>query len=87
MEYPGALFMSAGGYHHHVGTNTWAAGASPATDEDARLLDWELVLPDSAAVLAAAASIAAAGYPIQRDGDVAIATDEWGIRVRITAEG
>jgi len=23
-RYPGALFMGAGGYHHHVGTNTWA---------------------------------------------------------------
>jgi catechol 2,3-dioxygenase len=25
--YPGALFMAAGGYHHHLGTNTWSAGA------------------------------------------------------------
>ena len=22
-SYPGALFMSAGGYHHHIGLNTW----------------------------------------------------------------
>ena len=28
--YPGALFVSAGGYHHHVGLNTWmGAGAPP----------------------------------------------------------
>ena len=26
-SYPGALFLSAGGYHHHLGTNTWAADA------------------------------------------------------------
>jgi catechol 2,3-dioxygenase len=26
-NYPGALFLAAGGYHHHLGTNTWAAGA------------------------------------------------------------
>jgi catechol 2,3-dioxygenase len=26
-SYHGALFMSAGGYHHHLGTNTWARGA------------------------------------------------------------
>ena len=43
---PGALFVSAGGYHHHVGLNIWAAGSPVATDEDAKLLDWELVLPD-----------------------------------------
>jgi len=29
-SYPGALFLSAGGYHHHLGLNTWAgAHASP----------------------------------------------------------
>ena len=29
--YPGALFVSAGGYHHHIGLNTWhSAGAAPA---------------------------------------------------------
>jgi catechol 2,3-dioxygenase len=22
-SYPGALFLSAGGYHHHIGVNTW----------------------------------------------------------------
>ncbi len=28
--YPGALFVSAGGYHHHIGLNTWhSAGAAP----------------------------------------------------------
>ncbi len=29
--YPGAVFMSKGGYHHHIGLNTWsgAAGAPP----------------------------------------------------------
>ena len=26
-RYPGALFLSAGGYHHHIGTNTWASAA------------------------------------------------------------
>ena len=26
-RYPGALFTSAGGYHHHVGLNIWAAGS------------------------------------------------------------
>ena len=44
-SYPGALFMSAGGYHHHLGTNTWARGAPPASDADARLLEWEIVVP------------------------------------------
>jgi catechol 2,3-dioxygenase len=85
-SYPGALFMSAGGYHHHVGVNTWAAGASPATPDDARLLEWELLVPDSGAVQHAAASIATAGYQIERDGDALVASDDWGIRVRVQAD-
>ena len=40
------LFVSAGGYHHHLGTNIWAQGPSPSP-EHARLLEWELIVPSS----------------------------------------
>ena len=84
-SYPGALFLSAGGYHHHLGTNTWARGAAPATDDDARLLDWELVLPTAGDVTAAARSIESAGYAVERrDGDaLAAARDPWGTALRL----
>ena len=82
-NYPGALFMSAGGYHHHVGTNTWAAGAPPATNDDAKLLDWELVLPDAASIDAATRSVEAAGFPVDRSDDGSLASDQQGIRVRL----
>jgi catechol 2,3-dioxygenase len=46
-----AAFLSAGGYHHHVGGNTWETrGAEPAPDGTARLLRFTLVLPDEAEV-------------------------------------
>jgi catechol 2,3-dioxygenase len=80
-NYPGALFLSAGGYHHHLGTNTWAAGAPVATDEDARLLDWSLIVPDEASE--AARSLRDAGFPVQQENDVWIATDPWGTRLRL----
>jgi len=39
-QYPGAPFLSAGGYHHHLGTNTWAGdGAIPPGEGDARLVE------------------------------------------------
>src|SRR6185369_4650653 len=44
-SYPGALFLSAGGYHHHLGVNTWARGAEPARKDEARLIEWELLVP------------------------------------------
>jgi catechol 2,3-dioxygenase len=86
-NYPGALFMSAGGYHHHVGVNTWAAGASPASADDAKLVEWELILPSQSAVKSAGESIATAGYPVNADGDTMLARDDWGIAVRIRPEG
>jgi catechol 2,3-dioxygenase len=33
--YPGALFVAAGGYHHHLGLNTWNSAGSRRPDEDA----------------------------------------------------
>ena len=44
-----AAFLSAGGYHHHIGANTWeSAGASPPPDGTAALRQLTIVLPDAA---------------------------------------
>jgi len=85
LSIPGALFMSAGGYHHHLGTNTWAAGAPPVTAGDARLLEWTITLPERSDVEAAARSLTASGYQVRRDSGDAVAADQWGTQVRITA--
>jgi catechol 2,3-dioxygenase len=84
-SYPGALFMAAGGYHHHLGTNTWAAGAPPATESDARLLEWELVVPTAADAAAALASVAAGGAAVEPTTDGGIVRDPWGTALRIRA--
>ena len=81
-SYPGALFMSAGGYHHHLGANTWAAHAPRADEGDARLLDWEIVLPP-ADVEAAAESLRRGGHRVERSGSAALSVDPWGTTVRL----
>nr|PZN84731.1 MAG: glyoxalase [Acidobacteriota bacterium] len=86
-SFPGALFVSAGGYHHHVGLNIWAAGAPIADDDHARLLWWELVLPTAADVEAVAQRLETAGVTLERDGDAVLATDPWRITVRLTTNG
>jgi catechol 2,3-dioxygenase len=85
-SYPGALFLSAGGYHHHLGTNTWAAGASPAGDNEARLLDWEIVVPRPDDAEAAARSVEAAGYEVTRAGDGWMLADPWGTALLLRSE-
>jgi catechol 2,3-dioxygenase len=84
LAFPGALFMSAGGYHHHLGTNTWAAGAPLTAPDDAQLLEWTLHLPSPDDVDAAAASLTGAGHAVRRDGGDAVAADPWGTHIRIT---
>jgi len=86
-SYPGALFMSAGGYHHHLGTNTWSSGA-PAADDQARLLSWEVVVPRQEDARAAASSLRSAGHGVSDVSNIdggAMATDPWGTTVRIVA--
>jgi catechol 2,3-dioxygenase len=82
-SYPGALFVAAGGYHHHVGLNTWASGSPVATDADAGLLDWELLLPDAESVANAGASLRENGFPVEERGGELRSSDPWGITVRI----
>jgi len=46
-SYPGALFVSAGGYHHHIGLNTWAGrGAPPPPPEAVGLAYFRIEIPD-----------------------------------------
>jgi catechol 2,3-dioxygenase len=83
-NYPGALFLGAGGYHHHLGTNTWAgAGARPTHDDEAGLLEWTIELPDTASLDAAAASLAGAGYGVTRDQEDILTADPWRAAIRL----
>ena len=84
-NYPGALFLSAGGYHHHLGTNTWAAEAPLASEADARLLDWELVLPNDAEITATVESLRAHGFGVDVGDHEATVKDPWGTGLRLTS--
>ena len=88
-RYPGALFLGAGGYHHHLGTNTWAGpGARMPTDDDARLLEWTIELPAEVDVSAAARSLIDAGYRADAASGSGITTsDPWGTAIRIVPVG
>ena len=83
-SYPGALFLAAGGYHHHLGVNTWAgATAAPAGRDEARLLEWTLHLPEVAEVEKVAERLEAAGHSCEREGDAIVASDPWGTSLRV----
>ena len=81
-----AAFLSAGGYHHHLGVNTWQSQGAPAPPEGALGLDrYELVLPSADERDSAADRLAHAGAdPVSLDEGV-VATDPSGNRVLLSA--
>ena len=60
--YPGALFVSAGGYHHHIGLNTWhSAGTTPAPAGSVGLRSFTIELPDQRSLADVLGRLDAAG--------------------------
>jgi catechol 2,3-dioxygenase len=85
-SYPGALFLSAGGYHHHLGLNTWQSEGAPPPPEGSLGLDrYELELPSAAERDSAADRLADEGAEPQRLDEGVLATDPSGNRVLLTA--
>jgi catechol 2,3-dioxygenase len=69
-----ALFVSAGGYHHHIGLNTWAGVGAPAPPSGAAgLREYVMRLPSAAERNRVAARARAAGTPVEPvEGGVAL---------------
>jgi catechol 2,3-dioxygenase len=74
-----AAFLSAGGYHHHVGANTWnSLGAGPPPPGSAALRHATVVLPDGAERDRVAARVADAGNTVEEHGDGLLVRDPEG---------
>jgi catechol 2,3-dioxygenase len=68
---PSAAFVSAGGYHHHLGFNTWrGVGVPPAPAGTVGLRHWTVLLDDEADLAALRARLAAAG--VAEEGDLTV---------------
>jgi catechol 2,3-dioxygenase len=62
-----AAFVSAGGYHHHIGLNSWqGAGAPPPPADAVGLRYFSVKLPNSQALAQVSDRIAAAGVPVNQ---------------------
>ena len=84
-RYPGALFLGAGGYHHHLGANTWARGAFAPREQDAKLLAWTIVLPTTDDVAALRTHLVSRDVAVNDEPDGMLLVDPWGTPVRVRA--
>lgn len=84
-QLPTAAFVSAGGYHHHLGFNVWRGrGVGPVPEHTVGLEHWTVQLPTAEDVAGVRARLDRAGFATDTDGDAGAFTtrDPWGITVR-----
>jgi len=66
-SYPGALFFSAGDYHHHLGANIWAGQGAPSPPPDAAgLLSFSVTVPDQQAIDTLSSRFDSAGFTTEK---------------------
>ncbi|WP_295033239.1 VOC family protein [uncultured Microbacterium sp.] len=82
-----ALFVSAGGYHHHMAMNTWnSAGASRRTPA-LGLGRVEIMLPDADDIGSVAERMEHYGVAMRDDGRSLAFEDPWANEIRLTTPG
>jgi catechol 2,3-dioxygenase len=85
-RFPSAAFVSAGGYHHHLGLNTWRGeGVPPMPAGAVGLRQWTVVLPEQGDVAALGERLAAGGAPVEQQAGGFLTRDPWNNAVFVTA--
>ena len=80
----GAAFVSAGGYHHHIGLNTWTSRGAPLPPADAAgLRIFEIAVPDTKTLNEVAARLTALDAPFARTANALETRDPSGNLARL----
>jgi catechol 2,3-dioxygenase len=84
-EMPTALFISAGGYHHHIGMNTWQSrGAGAAPEDTAGLQSFVIALPNHEALAEVQARLATHNIALEEQTDnFIIVADPWHNQIKL----
>ena len=73
---PGAAFVSAGGYHHHIALNTWESlGGSPPPSDAVGLRSFTVVLPNAGELARVTERLRAAGIAYEEQDGEALVRD------------
>lgn len=86
-NYPGALFTSAGGYHHHVAMNTWNSGGAGPRATRLGLGDVAVTLPERAHLDELAERLRYRGLEFTDTGESIVTADPWGTQVTVSVPG
>ncbi|WP_430592773.1 VOC family protein [Humidisolicoccus flavus] len=81
-----ALFVSAGGYHHHMAMNVWNSAGAGRRAETLGLGVVDIVLPDHDAIGAAVERFSSRGVAAEHDGNRVSLRDPWNNLIRLSTE-
>ncbi len=82
-NYPGALFVSAGGYHHHMAMNIWNSRGAGRRDNTLGLGQVDIVLPSDDALGEVTERVKHYGVQVADDGQTVRFEDPWANELRI----
>ncbi len=83
----GALFISAGGYHHHIGLNTWhSRGANPTPETAAGLQRYVIAIPSREGLEEVKARLVAHGVAFEEEDDLIRVDDPWSNHIILKVE-
>ncbi|MFC5404948.1 VOC family protein [Cohnella soli] len=84
----GANFVSAGGYHHHIGMNIWAGAGAPRPPENGTgLAYYTIVLPSAEQLQTTLDRLGKVGIPVSEHAGYWLVQDPAGNSVRLSAAG
>jgi catechol 2,3-dioxygenase len=82
-EFPSALFISAGGYHHHLGLNIWESFNAEERSESIGLASFEILLPNAEEMENIQESLSQNHIKFEKTVDQIITKDPWGNKIVI----
>ena len=85
-EWHGAVFVAAGGYHHHMAMNTWRSAGAGLRAPALGLGRVDITLPDDSHVAQAADRLRAGGVQVRDTGVSVELDDPWGNLVRLSTD-
>ena len=83
----GALFVSAGGYHHHIGLNTWhSRGAGPTPENAAGLQTYVIAIPSREGLQEVKERLLAHKVPFEEEQDLFRVNDPWSNQILLSVQ-
>lgn len=83
---PGALFVSIGGYHHHIGMNTWESLGAIERDETLGLKNFEIILNDQDEMIELKKRLATYHIPYTQSKNSLSFFDPWKNKIIISSK-